>query len=120
MPLEQFSIGGIDTVGGYRNNQRVADNGIVGTAEVRIPIIRDLDGFGLLQLAPFFDVGTTWNNNGNTDSSTLASVGLGLRWQLGNFLSARLDWGIPLISIDQQGDSLQDNGIFFSVSIQPF
>jgi hemolysin activation/secretion protein len=53
LPIEQFSIGGVDTVRGYRQNQRVADNGVVGSVEVRFPIIRDSDGIGTIQLAPF-------------------------------------------------------------------
>lgn len=121
LPLEQFSIGGMDTVRGYRENQRVGDNGIVGSFEVRFPIIRDSDGIGLIQLAPFFDVGTSWSNNdAHADSSTLVSTGLGLRWELGSRFWARLDWGIPLISVDKQGDSLQDNGLHFSIGLQPF
>jgi hemolysin activation/secretion protein len=121
LPIEQFSVGGIDTVRGYRQNQRVADNGIVGSVEARFPIVRQPDGIGTIQLAPFFDIGTVWNQQGETPSpSTLASIGLGLRWQLDPYLSARLDWGIPLISISNQGDSLQDNGIVFSIRFQPF
>jgi hemolysin activation/secretion protein len=121
LPLEQFSIGGIDTVRGYRQNQRVGDNGVVGSIEARIAIVRDLGGIGLIQLAPFLDVGTIWNNNGAVPSpNTLIGLGLGLRWQLAPYVSARLDYGIPLIPISDQGDSLQDSGIFFSVRVQPF
>lgn len=123
LPLEQFSIGGIDTVRGYRQNQRVGDNGIAGSVEARFPIIRDPDGIGLIQLAPFFDVGTIWNNNGNgaiPSSSTLVGLGLGLRWQLVPYVAARFDYGIPLISVDNPGDSLQDSGLFFSIRVQPF
>jgi hemolysin activation/secretion protein len=43
-----------------------------------------------------------------------------LRWQLDRYFSARLDWGIPLISVNNKGDSLQDNGIYFSIRFQPF
>ena len=121
LPIEQFSIGGIDTVRGYRQNQRVADNGIVGSVEVRFPIIRDSDNIGTIQLAPFLDIGTVWNNKGQILSpSTLASIGLGLYWQLDSSFLARLDWGIPLISISDEADTLQDNGITFSVRFQPF
>ncbi|HAJ61090.1 MAG TPA: ShlB/FhaC/HecB family hemolysin secretion/activation protein, partial [Cyanobacteria bacterium UBA8543] len=99
LPIEQFSVGGIDTVRGYRQNQRVADNGIVGSVEARFPIVNQPDGIGTIQLAPFFDIGTVWNHQGEIPSpSTLASIGLGLRWQLEPYLYARLDWGIPLIS----------------------
>ncbi len=122
LPLEQFSIGGVDTVRGYRANQRVGDSGIFGSVEVRLPLIRDGDGFGLLQIAPFLDAGTIWNNNDDAiaSSNTLVSIGLGLRWQLGSRLSARLDWGIPLVPVAGQGDTLQDKGIYFSLRVQPF
>lgn len=123
LPLEQFAIGGVDTVRGYRTSQRVGDNGIAGTVELRLPIVRDPGGFGLLQVVPFIDAGTIWsnsNNEGNSADGTLLSTGLGLRWQLNDSLSASFDWGIPLISIDRQGDSLQDNGISFSVRFAPF
>ena len=118
LPLEQFAIGGADSVRGYRTNQSVASNGIFGSVEVRLPIIRQEDGIGLIQLTPFIDGGTVWGNEFATD--TLLSTGLGLRWQLGNSFSARIDWGIPLISIDRQGNSLQDNGISFSLQVNPF
>jgi hemolysin activation/secretion protein len=119
-------VGGVDTVRGYRQNQRVADNGIIGSLEVRFPIVNNADGFGSIQLAPFFDIGTVWNNSIEAASreiespQTLLSLGLGLRWQVGDYFSARLDWGIPLNKIDQPGNSLQDNGIFFSLFLQPF
>jgi hemolysin activation/secretion protein len=121
LSLEQFSIGGIDTVRGYRTNQRVGDSGMFGSLEMRVPLIRDSDRFGLLQVAPFFDLGTVWNNNDAiADSTTLVSTGLGLRWQLSSRFSARLDWGIPLVPVAKQGDTLQDNGISFSIRVQPF
>ncbi len=123
LPLEQLSIGGVDTVRGYRTSQRVGDNGIAGTVEMRLPVVRDPEGFGLLQIVPFIDAGTIWSNGNdeaNSADRTLLSTGLGLRWQLNDSLSASLDWGIPLISIDRQGDSLQDNGISFSVRVAPF
>ncbi|HHP7230883.1 MAG TPA: hypothetical protein ACFCUY_08495 [Xenococcaceae cyanobacterium] len=31
-----------------------------------------------------------------------------------------LDYGIPLIDVDNDGDSLQENGLYFSLSFQPF
>ncbi len=121
LSLEQFSIGGIDTVRGYRQNQRVADNGIVGSLEFRLPIVQQPEGIGTIQLAPFFDIGTVWNNEDVTPNpNTLASIGLGLRWQVSPDFSAQLDWGIPLISVDDEGNTLQDQGITFSVQFQPF
>jgi hemolysin activation/secretion protein len=122
LPLEQFSIGGINSVRGYRTDWAVGDNGIIGSVEVRLPIVRERNGFGLLQVVPFIDAGTVWSNSNETfpDSNTLVSTGLGLWWQLNNSLSARLDWGIPLVPVERRGDSLQDNGISFSIQMQPF
>lgn len=115
---EQFSIGGIDTVRGYRQNQLVADNGILGSVEVRIPLTFDPE---VLQISPFFDIGKVWNNqNSDPDITTIASLGLGVRWLIRRDLSLRLDYGIPLTKIDNPGNSLQDNGIYFSVRYQPF
>ena len=56
----------------------------------------------------------------NPDPNTLASVGLGLRWLQGDRFSARLDWGIPLISAESDGRSLQEDGVYFSLFYNPF
>ena len=118
LSLEQFSIGGADTVRGYQENQLVTDNGILGSVEVRIPLTADPS---VLQLTPFFDIGTGWNNQAPApDSFTLASLGLGVRWSITSKLGVRLDYGIPLIAVDNQGNSLQENGFHFSVRYQPF
>ncbi len=117
LPLEQFAIGGANSVRGYRTNQAVASNGFFGSIEARFPVVREESGFGLIQLTPFIDVGSIWGDN---SSEMLLSTGLGVRWQLSNAFSARLDWGIPLISKVRLGDSLQDNGISFSLQVNPF
>ncbi len=117
LSLEKFSIGGVDTVRGYRQNEFVADNGITGSVEARIPITSS----NALQIAPFFDVGTAWNNRGtNSNSNTFASLGLGLIWQPIPDLNLRLDYGIPLIDVNSGGNTLQDNGLSFSLSYQAF
>lgn len=117
LPIEQFAIGGLGSVRGYRQNQQVADNGIVGSVELQIPLIRHDRGWGQVQFAPFLEAGTVWNNQSNLrevpDSNTLASVGLGLRWQFRNNLEVQLDYGIPLIDLDRSEDSLAGGGFHF-------
>ncbi|MCS6812359.1 MAG: ShlB/FhaC/HecB family hemolysin secretion/activation protein [Cyanobacteria bacterium] len=121
LPIEQFGIGGVDTVRGYRQNQRVGDSGIIGSIEVRVPIVRNAAGESVLQLTPFFDIGTVWSNrNENGAAATLASIGTGLRWQINPTMAARLDIGIPLLDATKLGNSLQDSGIYFSLQYQPF
>ncbi|WP_424101828.1 ShlB/FhaC/HecB family hemolysin secretion/activation protein [Moorena producens] len=118
LSIERFSVGGVDTVRGYRQNQLVADNGITASAEVRIPLTANTN---TLQIAPFFDIGTAWNNGStNPDPQTIASLGLGLISQPSNPWNLRLDYGIPLISVDDSGNTLQDNGLYFSLQYQAF
>ena len=118
LSLERFSIGGVNTVRGYRQNQLVADNGIVGSVEVRLPLTSDPK---VLQLVPFFEIGTVWNNREiDPEPATIAGLGLGSRWLITPDLSLHLDYGIPLISVGERGNSLQENGLYFSVRYQPF
>ncbi|MEH1938789.1 MAG: ShlB/FhaC/HecB family hemolysin secretion/activation protein [Nostoc sp.] len=118
LSLEKISIGGVDTVRGYNQNQFVADNGVIGGVEVRIPLASNVE---TLQLIPFFDIGTAWNNRDiNGDVQTIASLGLGLNWQPFRGLILRADYGVPLVGTSDRGSSLQDNGFNFSVRYQPF
>lgn len=126
VPLEQIGIGGQETVRGYRQDALLTDNAVFASAEVRFPVARFSGENNVLQLAPFMDFGTAWNRGGRDDSSgeletnTLLSLGLGLRLQLQERLSARFDWGIPLITIEGEKDTLQENGLYFSVIYNPF
>ncbi|MDY6936637.1 MAG: ShlB/FhaC/HecB family hemolysin secretion/activation protein [Cyanobacteriota bacterium] len=125
VPLEQFGVGGFESVRGYRQDELLTDNGLFASAEVRIPILRTSNREGTLQLSPFFDVGTGWNNEleGRTepDPTTLVAIGLGLAWLQGDDFSARIDWGIRLIDDNNPDrDSLQENGVYFSVRWTPF
>lgn len=119
LPLEQFTLGGVGTVRGYRQNQEVGDNAVVGTIEVYLPLAGDRLSDNKLNLIPFFDGGTVWDNNSD-EAEALASLGIGLDWQFKELLSLRVDWGLPLINTSDRGDSLQDNGFSFSLQLQPF
>ena len=130
LPIEQFGLGGPDTVRGYRQDALLADSGIFASAELRYPILRTGDKKGVLQVTPFVDFGNVWNHPGSAalETNTLLSTGLGLRWQYGDRWNARGGWGIPLIGI-KSGDSLRDSsasrswqerGLYFSVEFKPF
>jgi hemolysin activation/secretion protein len=120
--LEQFGTGGLASVRGYRQDQLLADNGAFGSIELRLPVLRIREAQALLQVVPFVDVGTAWNNfeGADPDPSWLASVGLGLRFEIRDRLNARLDWGIPLISAKSNERTLQEQGLYFSVVWNPF
>lgn len=79
------------------------------------------DWNAVLQIAPFVDVGSTWNAGREaSDTNSLVSVGLGLVWQQSDRFTARLDYGIPLISVSSTERTWQENGIYFSVFYNPF
>jgi hemolysin activation/secretion protein len=123
LALEQFSAGGQQSVRGYRQDSLLADNGLFASAEVRTPILRVPKWQTTVELSPFFDLGTVWNHSSSDvkiEQKTLTSVGLGLRLLVGQNFNARLDWGIPLVSVDKTGDTLQENGLYFSVEYRPF
>ncbi|MTJ50049.1 ShlB/FhaC/HecB family hemolysin secretion/activation protein, partial [Dolichospermum sp. UHCC 0259] len=115
--LEQFGIGGQKTLRGYRQDSLLTDNGFLVSTEVRLPILRVPKLQGLLQIAPFFDLGTGWNNGGsNPDNNTLLGTGLGLIWRQSNKFNARLDWGIPLTENNSKKATWQENGLYFSLT----
>jgi hemolysin activation/secretion protein len=118
---EQVSIGGVGTVRGYRQDILQSDNGIFATAELQVPVFRvGKSGSGIVQLVPFLDYGKGWNSAGAVPTpNALISTGVGLRFQYDQF-TARLDWGLPLISVASKGDTWQDKGIHFSLQWNGF
>lgn len=124
LPLEQFGLGGQERMRGYRQDQLFIDSGIFASAEVRMPILRlpGLDN-AVLQLSPFIDLGHGFNKGGGMSalSSTLVSVGLGLRFQASDRFAARFDWGIPLTNLSGEKRTLQEQGFYLSLIYnQPF
>ncbi len=108
-------------VRGYRQDLLLTDNGAFASAEVRLPVLRVADWKAVLQVAPFVDLGSTWNSGRSSpDTNSLASVGLGLVWQQSDRFTARLDYGIPLVSVDSTERTWQENGLYFSVFYNPF
>ena len=120
LPLEQLAIGGLGSVRGYDPGSRLGDNGVVASAEMRFEVTEN-DGWGTISVVPFFDIGALWNNGVDLegverevfDPSVLASVGVGLRWEIGDF-SVQTDFGVPL------GDSTDiRRNLLFQIQYQP-
>jgi hemolysin activation/secretion protein len=122
VPLERFSLGGVESVRGYRQDALLSDSGIFASAEVRIPFYRWSDGQSNLSAVPFIDVGTSWSNsdNLNQEEDSVASLGVGLQLNLQESLRARLDYGIPLVDVKDSNNTLQENGLYLSLEYFPF
>jgi hemolysin activation/secretion protein len=122
LPAEQFVIGGAKSVRGYRQNMRTGDSGFRFSIEDRITLKRNSAGDPTLQISPFFEMGSVWNQIDNPNKlprqTFLVSTGFGFIWEpfLGvNGLSLRLDYGFPLVDFRDRGDNIQDDGIYFNL-----
>ena len=117
---ERFSIGGLNTVRGYRQDFLLTDSGILLSSEVQLPLVRFANNEGILHFIPFFDFGTAWNIDSETELNpeTIASLGIGLKLSVSDTFSARIDWGIPLVDDNSPSDTLQEKGIYFSLNYQ--
>jgi len=121
LSLEQFTLGGSDTVRGYRENQIVRDRGVLASAEFRVPILYDKSRREMAQLAPFADYGRGWNASGpSAKHNSIASVGIGLLVTPIKHVSGQIYWGQQLREIDTSDDDIQDLGVHFQVNIEAF
>jgi hemolysin activation/secretion protein len=124
--LEQFAIGGLGSVRGFRQNELVRDNGGIASLELRVPIFQRSEGVTRVELAPFLDVGTAFNRRRDHDRRALASAGVGLRVRFAGRFLLEAYWaedvcdnladGFCRLDTNSRGDDVQDDGIHFRVS----
>ena len=118
LPIEQFALGGLGSVKGYRQNLRLTDNGAFGNVEFRYPVLRIPDQEMVVQLVPFFNIGTSWNHDRpELNPNTLASLGLGILWRISDNFNVRLDFALPLTDVEIEEKNWQENGIYFTVDL---
>jgi len=116
--MEQFSLGGMNTIRGYRENQLIRDNAVVLSPELRIPVYKDRYGKALVYLVPFFDYGTGWNTDGPRNRETIYSAGLGITYNPSDYINMAVYWGHAFKDFDIPNDGdLQDYGIHFQIRI---
>jgi len=129
IPIEKLSLGGYNTIRGYRTRGYIGDYGIYGTAELRTPIL--VDGiaslFGdrtdktpidRLQGLCFLDYGWTAFNDlpsGYDDNEFLCSAGVGARAALTKYSQLRCDVAFPLADAYGDDDSME---FYLSVQVQ--
>ena len=118
---EQFSLGGANSVRGYRQDALLTDNGFSVSAELRLPVARLTQLDTTVQLTPFIDFGRGWNADDRAlEDETLLATGFGVLLQSPTKLSARIDWGIPLLESDSEDSSLQGDGVYFQLEYDFF
>ncbi len=116
---QQFVIGGGQSVRGFRQNVRFGDNGFRFSIEDRITVARNGEGNSVFQVAPFLDLGQVWNNPDNQDllrnKTFLGGLGLGLIYTPIRNLSIRVDFALPLVDLEDRGENVQEEAIYFDV-----
>ena len=117
--MEQFTVGGVNSVRGYRENRLVTDQGIVGSVEFRIPVYDNPTRQLLFQLAPFADYGHATNQVGpDPDIDRIYSIGLGLLGSYRERVNLEVYYGYPFQDFDDANENIQDKGWFFSLSVR--
>jgi hemolysin activation/secretion protein len=119
--LDGMSIGGVNTVRGFRENQILRDKGAIVNLEVNVPVLASkAPGALQLNLVPFVDSGT--GQSAGAASSGLSSAGLAMRAVWGGLtldlvLASRLQ---STKAIDALNSTAQDRGIHFQLSYSVF
>lgn len=96
---EEFSIGGEEFGRGYDAGEIAGDKGIDGSIELRYSDNTGYDFLQTYQLYTFYDAGKVWNKNpgvGETSHESLASAGIGARFNLDYDISGYLEFSTPL------------------------
>ncbi len=125
---ERFSVGGSNTVRGYRESLLLSDRGVIGSVELAQPFSlsgrrRPNDGIDLGAFTGSVFVDGGWVDNvGPVDPVPrwIASAGVSLLWTPSDALSARITYAAALKDAPIVGRrDLQDRGFQFFVTVRP-
>jgi hemolysin activation/secretion protein len=105
LPSEQLNVGGIDTVRGYEEFVANGSEGVLASTEIRTPAVAAISRFlndpalnDSVQGDVFIDYAKVSNVQdvpGAPTHETLASAGVGLRYEFTEHFSARVEVGVP-------------------------
>lgn len=120
---EQFPVGGVASVRGYRENTLIRDAGASASLEHRrrigritVPGLSRDPADGEVFLAVFADAGAGRDRGASSD--WIGSVGAGLRWSAGGGLEAQVYKGFATRHKPPGGNALQDHGIHCRIAWQ--
>jgi hemolysin activation/secretion protein len=122
LPVEKFTVGGLDSVRGYRTNQLVRDQGYTASFQYQLPLFSNPVGKRNLQFAAFVDTGAAKDKNGpNLDPSSLTGVGVGFIWTPSPKFQMEFYYADPLDDAPEGGSySWQDAAYYFRIVSYPF
>jgi hemolysin activation/secretion protein len=121
LPVEQYAVGGLDSVRGYRSFQLLRDYGYTASLEYRIPVFGNPTGWRNLQFAAYVDTGAAkFKERDNPSPSSLTGVGVGLIWNPAREFFAELYFAKGLDDVpDPPSHHLQDESVYFRLVYRP-
>ena len=105
---EQFSAGGADSVRGYLEASALGDSGVIGSVELRSPMLARYlpydagDIFSDLRVFAFADAAEVRVREAQAEQTSefsLMSWGYGFRWNIASAVEGVAQWAEPLIDI---------------------
>jgi hemolysin activation/secretion protein len=116
---ELFSFGGEQFGRGYDPSEMVGDHGIAGKLELRYTDTLPVGFPASFTLYGFYDIGVVYQRTtvGNDSSESAASVGVGLRVNLGQYISGFGELAQPLTR-DVSAEGNRDSRVYGGVSIR--
>lgn len=99
--VEQFTLGGVDSVRGYLESQALGDNGIFTSVELRTPSLKKYFKDYIKDLYAFSFIDAGYANiyeplPSQNDSSQLMSVGLGVKFKAAKGVFTNIDYAHAL------------------------
>lgn len=106
---EEFGIGGASYGSAYDSSEITGENGFAAKIELRYNAPPEFFGMEGLQFYSYYDIGKTYdpdNAAARDRIRSLASTGIGLRFDLNENISTSLEWAKPLTrAIEANGDN---------------
>ncbi|NGX51302.1 MAG: Heme/hemopexin transporter protein HuxB [Chlamydiae bacterium] len=113
LPSEEYGVGGYNTVRGYKERVVNGDNVVIWNFEMRTPplqlikyLIKRCTLADELQFLLFYDYGLAVVKStapGQKKIEYLMSIGPGVRYNIGPYLTFRTDWGFQLHDLNLGG-----------------
>lgn len=113
LPSEEYGVGGLDTVRGYKERIVNGDNVFIWNLEMHTPslsLLNPLSGWNKFNDAfsalVFFDYGLSAVNRtvpGQEKTTFLMSIGPGVRYTVNPYVNLRADWGFQLHNLHLGG-----------------
>ncbi len=105
---QQFIFGGGQSLRGFPLNAFSGDNGLTFSLENQITLRRNKMDEPILQVSPFLDMGSSWNQSDTVASEKsrdlYTSIGVGVTWQPFPKWSLRVDAALPLSTSESGTD----------------